>query len=163
MVRLVLGAIRFHQALSYLWVLCRWFMPLFDLCAAHNAGNAWGKNHVLHRALAKFLLFNLKRAPPKVCSVWHCSTSTGAFTAWSGQESVKCVVRIKRLSKNSKPVSPTSHARVFVIAHIWLQLHKNRRHKDSIRMIMDGARTSTGFHMNVLFGEFSTSFKYFVF
>ena len=73
MVRLVLGAIRFHQALSYLWVLCRWFMPLFDLCAAHNAGNAWGKNHVLHRALAKFLLFNLKREHLQRCV--QCDTA----------------------------------------------------------------------------------------
>ena len=160
----MLGAIRFHQALSYLWDLCRWFMPLFDLCAAHNASNAWGQKPSPTPRPCQVSTIQLEeRAPPKVCSVWHCSTSTGAFTAYSERESVKCVVRIKRLSKNMEPVSPTSHAPVFVIAHIWLQLHKNGRRKDSMRMIMDGAKTRTRFHMNVWFGEFSSSYKYFGF
>ena len=123
------GDIRFHQALSYLVVLWRFYAPSLT-CGSHNAGNASRKNP-LHSSSSSHV-----HSTVPLCFVYfYClplqeqCISTSIHMHMVKQAS--SVGQIKRWrARNHPPMcQPSHHVPLFVIAHIWLQLHKNRWHE----------------------------------
>ena len=124
------GDIRFHQALSYLVVLWRCFMPPLWPVAHTMPVMPVAKTSPL---LFKFtcsqysaILFCTFLLPPFARTVYfHKSIHMHMVKQASS------VGQIKRWrARNHPPMCQPSHrVPLFDIAHIWLQLHKNRWHE----------------------------------